>query len=79
MALEPQNNINGKQVKIYTGLGSTAEKEKAEITGIENVLCVHKQTSAEECETGTLPNSTQVGCDPNSIITAANISIGDPI
>jgi hypothetical protein len=78
MALEPETNVTGKQVKIYTGLGSTGEKEKAEITGIENILCMHKQTSAEECETGTLPNSTQVGCDLNSIITAANISIGDP-
>jgi Transglycosylase SLT domain len=79
MALEQESNVTGKQVKIYTGFGSGGEKEKEKITGIENILCMHKQTSAEECETSTLPNSTQAGCNPNSTITATNISIGDPV
>jgi Transglycosylase SLT domain len=79
MALEPASNIIGKQVNIYTGLGSAAEKEKVKITGIENILCMHKQAPAEECETDMLPNSTQVGCKLDSTITTTNISIGDPV
>jgi hypothetical protein len=47
MALDPGNSTIGKQVNIYTGIGSSAEKEKAKITGIENILCTHKQTPTQ--------------------------------
>jgi hypothetical protein len=48
MALGPGNDITGKQVNIYTGVGSTAENETMKITGIENILCIHKQAPTQD-------------------------------
>jgi hypothetical protein len=79
MALDRGSNLEGKQVNIYTGVGSAAEKEKVKITGTENIVCTHEQAPPQECNSGVLPNSTQVICDPDSKITTTNISIGDPV
>jgi Transglycosylase SLT domain len=79
MPLDRGSNIDGRQINIYTGVGSAAEKEKVEITGTENIVCTHQQASTQECKTDVLPNSTQVICDPDSTITTTNISIGDPV
>jgi hypothetical protein len=65
MALEPGSDLSGKQVNIYTGMGSTAEKEKAQITGIENILC--------------MPRQVPVQGDSRPTITTTDISIGDPV
>jgi 3D (Asp-Asp-Asp) domain-containing protein len=47
MALDSGNDITGKQVIIYTGIGSTAENETMKITGIENILCIHEQSPTD--------------------------------
>jgi 3D (Asp-Asp-Asp) domain-containing protein len=48
MALDPGNEITGKQVNIYTGVGNTAENETMKITGIENILCIYNQASIQD-------------------------------
>lgn len=48
MALGRGDDITGKQVNIYTGVGSTAENETMKITGIENILCMHKQAPTQD-------------------------------
>jgi hypothetical protein len=48
MALDPGNEITGKHVNIYTGVGSSAENEAMKITGIENILCMHKQATLQD-------------------------------
>jgi hypothetical protein len=47
MALDQENDITGKQVNIYTGVGSTAENETMKITGIENILCMHEEAPTQ--------------------------------
>jgi soluble lytic murein transglycosylase-like protein len=53
MALGAENEITGKQVNIYTGIGSIAENETMKITGIENVLCRDSETPKENSTTTT--------------------------
>jgi len=48
VALDPENDISGKQVNIYTGVGSTAKNEAMRITGIENILCIQKQAPTQD-------------------------------
>ncbi|MDQ3902193.1 MAG: transglycosylase SLT domain-containing protein [Thermoproteota archaeon] len=80
VVVDAGSTIAGREVHIYTGVGTTAEKEKDKITGIENILCMPKKAQIQECKTGVLlPNSTQLKCDPDSTITISNISIGDPV
>jgi hypothetical protein len=79
MALDRGSNIEGKQINIYTGVGSSAEKEKVKVTGTQNIVCAHKQASTQECNTDVLPTYTQAICRPDSTITTTNISIGDPV
>jgi hypothetical protein len=48
VAVDPGSDIIGKQVNIYTGVGSTAKNESMRITGIENILCIHKQAPTQD-------------------------------
>jgi hypothetical protein len=48
VAVDPGSDITGKQVNIYTGVGSTAKNESLRITGIGNILCIHKQLPAQD-------------------------------
>jgi Transglycosylase SLT domain len=79
MALARGSNIDGRQVKIFTGIGSAAEEEVEKITGSENILCTNEQASTQECNTDMLPISTQVICDPDTTTTITSISIEDPV
>ena len=45
--LGSENGVTGKQVKIYTGVGATAENETMKITGIENILCIDKEAPTQ--------------------------------
>jgi len=47
MALYSINDITGKEINIYTGVGSTAENETMKITGIVNILCMHEQAPTQ--------------------------------
>jgi len=78
IALSRGGDVEGKQVKVYTGVGSAADEEGVKITGAENVVCIHEQAPKQECAIGALPLSTRIACNPNSIAAISNISIGDP-
>ena len=75
VALDSGNEITGKQVNIYTGVGSTAENETMKLTGIENILCIHKQAPTQDSTITT--DNISIG-DPvydqfdSYIINAAN-------
>lgn len=81
MALNRGSGLEGKQINIYTGIGSFAEEEEIKITGAENIVCIQEQPQppTQECATGVPTTSTEVLCDTNSTSTATNISIGDPV
>ena len=53
IALDSGNDVTGKQVSIYTGVGPGAENETMKITGIENVLCRDSETPKENSTTTT--------------------------
>jgi hypothetical protein len=71
--------LEGRQINLYTGIGSFAEEEEIKITGAENIVCIREQPPIEECATGLPPTSTEVICDTNSTSTTANISLDDPV
>jgi len=72
IAVDIGSNIIGKQIGIYTGVGTNAEKEAARITETKkNTVCV----SLTRYPLGYISG---VG-DPDSAITTINISIGDPV
>ena len=48
VAIDAGGDIMGKQVNIYTGIGSMAKNESMKITGIENIVCTHKQLPAQD-------------------------------
>jgi hypothetical protein len=75
MAFDFGNDITGKQVNIYTGVGASAENETMKITGIENILCIHKQapTQNSTITTGNISTGDPVYDQFDSyIIDAAN-------
>jgi hypothetical protein len=47
MALGSEADITGKDVRIYTGVGGSAENESMKIAGIENVLCIEDKASIQ--------------------------------
>jgi 3D (Asp-Asp-Asp) domain-containing protein/peptidoglycan/xylan/chitin deacetylase (PgdA/CDA1 family) len=72
IAVDIGSNIIGKQIGIYTGVGSIAEKEAARITEAEkNTVCV----SLARYPLGYI---SAVG-EPDSTITTTSISIGHPV
>ena len=71
IAVDTASNLIGKQIGIYTGVGSDAEKEAARITKTEkNSVCIYL--------TRYPLDSISTGGGSDSTITATNISVGDP-
>ncbi|MDQ3835671.1 MAG: transglycosylase SLT domain-containing protein [Thermoproteota archaeon] len=55
IALDSEDDITGKHVNIYTGVGPAAENETMKIEGIENILCRDNEAPKENSTT-TLNN-----------------------